>query len=68
MSMGKEQEAETGAKGANPFANVRLQNGRTLDQYVAAHDPPYVNSRDVYAYIRNNLEAWGENALINRRQ
>ena len=62
------QDSQTGAKGANPFANVRLQNGRTLDQYVAAHDPPYVNSRDVYAYIRNNLEAWGENALINRRQ
>ena len=62
------QDSQTVAKGTDPFANVRLQNGRTLAQYVAAYDPPYVNSRDVYAYIRNNLEVWVENALSNRRQ
>ena len=62
------QDSQASTKGANPFANVPLQNGGTLDQYVAAYDPPYVNSRDVYAYIRNNLAAWVENALSNRRQ
>ena len=62
------QDSQTAAKGTNPFANVRLQNGWASTQYVAAYDPPYVNSRDVYAYIRNNLEVWVENALSNRRQ
>lgn len=62
------QDSQSSIKGANPFAKVPLQNGGTLDQYVAAFDPPYTDSKNVYAYVSNNLEAWVENAIKNRRQ
>ena len=62
------QHSQASPKGANPFANVRLKNGRTLDQYVAAYDPPYVNSQDAYGYIKDRLAGWVENAIRIRRQ
>ena len=62
------QYGQASLKGANPFANVWLQNGPTLNQYVAAYDPPYVNSQHVYGYIKDHLAGWVENAIRNRRQ
>ena len=63
-----DQNRQASRKGVNPFANVRLQNSKILDQYVAAYDPPYMNSQDVYGYIRDRLEGWVEDAIKNRRQ
>ena len=62
------QNGQASHKGANPFASVGLQNGRTLDQNVAAYDPPPTDSKDVYGYIKDRLEGWVENAIKNRRQ
>ena len=60
------QDRKTSAKGGNPFSYVKLKNGLTIANYpknAAVYDPPYTNSQDAYAYIRNNLEGWVENAL-----
>ena len=62
------QNRRASSKGANPFAPVGLQNGGTLDQHVAAYDPPGLTSQDVYAYIKGNIEAWVEHAIRTRRQ
>ncbi len=62
------RERMQSAKGTNPFANIRLQNGQSLSQHVAVYDPPSLDSREVYAHIRDNLAAWVEHALRNRRQ
>lgn len=63
------QNRETSRKGINPFANVRLNDGSILSQYVAVYDAvASSNSRDVYAYISGNLEQWVERAITNRRQ
>jgi hypothetical protein len=42
-------------KGKNPFDN--------LSGVVKTYDPPYFNSKDVYNYIKNNLEGWIEEAI-----
>ena len=52
----------TDSRGANPFANVPLQGGGSLDQHVDLHDPPGVNSKAVYASIESNIDAWIANA------
>ena len=62
------QNSQASSKGANPFARVGLQGGGTLDQHVAAYDPAGVTSQDVYAYIKDNIEAWVEYAIRTRRQ
>lgn len=43
------------AQGANPFAQVKLQNGSTLAQYVPCFNP---NPLDAYNDITNNLLSW----------
>lgn len=43
------------AQGTNPFAQVRLQNGSTLAQYVPCFNP---NPLDAYNDIAKNLLSW----------
>ena len=62
------QDGKASTKGANPFANVRLQSGQTLNQRVVAYETPYTDSKDVYGYIKDHLERWVEDAIKNRRQ
>lgn len=45
----------TCAKGPNPFAQIRLQNGGTLAQYVPCFDP---NAYDAYGDVSRNLLGW----------
>jgi len=35
----------------------------SLSSIVKAYDPPYSASKDVYAHIEKNLEAWIEEAI-----
>ena len=65
------QDSQAAAKGSNPFNYVKLNNGLTIANYpkiATVYDPPHTVSQNVYAHIRNNLEAWVENAIRNRRQ
>jgi hypothetical protein len=50
------------SKGANPFNGFEI-NGRSLSSIVRAYDPPYSTSTYVYAYIKDNLEGWVEEAV-----
>lgn len=42
-------------QGKNPFAEIRLQNGATLNQYVPCFNP---NPTDAYGDIAKNLLSW----------
>lgn len=51
-------------KGGNPFDHVRFSNGGSaLSSVVLAYDPPHTDSKDVYAYIKNNLPNWIEKGI-----
>jgi hypothetical protein len=51
-------------KGSNPFDHVRFTNGgKALSCVVVAYDPPYTDSKYVYAHIKNNLPDWIEQAI-----
>ena len=65
------QNSQSSIKGSNPFSYVKLKNGLTIansPQHVTVYDPPYTDSKDVYAHIKDKLEDWTENAIKNRRQ
>jgi hypothetical protein len=49
--------------GSNPFTHVTLGDGKNLSTVVHAYNPPYSSSKDVYAYIANNIESWVEEAI-----
>ena len=51
----------------NPFDGFNI-NGTTLSSIVKAYDPPYYDSKQVYAYIRANLATWIEEAITIRNR
>lgn len=54
-------------KGGNPFDHITLgTNGPKLSTVVMSYDPPYSDSTQVYAYIKNNLSDWIEAAIAIR--
>ena len=55
-------KGNTGTKGDNPFAKIKMKNGNMLSDYVPLHDPSGSNSKAVYATIKNNIEAWVDEA------
>ena len=55
------------AKGENPFAHFTMKRDeKKLSSIVKAYDPPYSNSKNVYAYIKENLATWVEDAISIR--
>lgn len=52
------------SKGANPFAEFTLNEGKTaLSSVVKTYDPPYTSSTYAYGHIKTNLETWIEEAV-----
>lgn len=50
--------------GSNPFSYVSLKSSRTsLSSIVKAYDPPYSTSSYVYDHIKENVEAWVDEAV-----
>lgn len=63
----KNLEGETATKGSNPFDGFTLCEGKKqLSSIVNAYNPPYTDSKDVYKFIRDNLEKWIEDAISIR--
>lgn len=63
----RNQDRKVAQKGKNPFKNIRLTNGQTMDRYIDTYEPPWwCNSRDAYAYIADNLRQWVEVAYRER--
>ncbi|MFJ8868353.1 TIR domain-containing protein [Streptomyces sp. NPDC102473] len=58
---------EQSVKGANPFASISMTDGSKLSSRVTVYDPPYSQSKNVYGYITQNLSAWVEKAIADRR-
>ena len=63
----KDANGNQSAKGANPFHGFRV-DGTRLSNIVRTYDPPYVRSNYVYAYIRDNVADWVEDAIRIRRR
>ena len=54
-------------KGKNPFTDFTMdRDGKKLSSIVKVYDPPYVNSKNVYDYIKKNLTTWVEDAISIR--
>jgi hypothetical protein len=58
----KNLKEQTSRPGQNPFANVRLKDGSTLDKWVNLYNPAGADSRAVYKSISDNLDTWIANA------
>lgn len=56
-------------KGRNPCDDLTMKrDGKKLSSIVKAYDPPYKTSTSVYAYIKQNLENWVEEAISIRNK
>lgn len=57
-------DGKPSAKGGNPFDHITIgTNGPKLSTVVKSYDPPYSDSKEVYAYIKKNLSDWVEAAI-----
>lgn len=59
----KDRNQRTSSSGPDPFANVSLENGRTLDSYITLHNPFGLDSQAVYNSIATNLDGWIASAV-----
>jgi len=60
----KNSDQKQSTKGNNPFDYITLgTTGAKLSSVVKAYDPPYSDSSNVYAYIKENLSSWVEAAI-----
>lgn len=51
-------------KGNNPFATFKMDRDNSfLSNIVKTYDPPYLDSKDAYKYISENMEKWIEEAI-----
>jgi hypothetical protein len=63
----KNLEGTQSAKGSNPFDGFTVCEGKKrLSSVVKTYDPPYMDSKQVYAYIQKNLADWIEDAVSIR--
>lgn len=54
---------KTGSSGDNPFDKVYDANGNRLSRSITLHNPVGVDSKGVYASIRDNFESWVNGAV-----
>jgi hypothetical protein len=65
----KDSDGCQSKKGRNPFDGFTLKNGTVnLASVVRDYDPPYYTSTAAYAYIRENLEKWIDEAISIRNR
>ncbi len=55
------------SKGRNPFDDLRFGD-KSFSSIVKLHDPPYSDSRQVYAHIADNMARWIEEGIAIRKQ
>jgi len=55
------------SKGANPFNGFNIK-GTPLNSIVKLYDPPYPTSTGVYAYIKQNIASWVDEAIAIRNR
>ncbi len=52
------------SQGKNPFDEVTFDSGRKMSAYIKCYNP---NSYDAYNSIKDNIEAWVETAIKDRK-
>lgn len=62
----KDTDGLSGTPGANPFSQFSLQNGKNMGSIAPLKTPAGTTSKEAYASIRDNLEAWIEEAIEAR--
>jgi hypothetical protein len=63
----KNLDGDQSSKGDNPFDEFTVGEAKKkLSPVVKAYNPPYSDSKEVYAYIKQNLEDWIEDAISIR--
>ncbi|WP_229781736.1 TIR domain-containing protein [Agromyces mediolanus] len=61
----KNLNGDQDTKGGNPFGGISVGD-KSLSSIVKTYDPPYSTSTYVYSHIKDNLEAWVEDAIAIR--
>ena len=65
----KDLDGNQSSKGRNPFEDFTVgEKKRELSSIVKAYNPPHTDSKDVYAYINDNLADWIEEAIEIRNK
>ena len=65
----KNLDGQQARQGANPFDYVTFTGtGKKLSTVALTYNPPYSDSKEVYAYIKQNLAAWIEEAIRIRAE
>jgi hypothetical protein len=60
----KNLQREISRKGRNPFDSFNIGgSSKRLSSIVPVYNPPYTDSKDVYAHIKENLADWIEEAI-----
>ena len=60
----KDLDGNQSAKGCNPFEGFTVGSQKDkLSSVVKAYNPPYTDSKEVYAYISEHLSDWIEEAI-----
>ena len=60
----KNKDGDKTTKGANPFTGHTLCEGKKkLSAVVKCYNPPFTDSKEVYAYISDNFEDWIDEAI-----
>jgi hypothetical protein len=59
----KNLRGEKASKGANPLDYVLTSTGMRVSAYAKTYDPPYTDSKAVYAHISSNLSDWIDEAI-----
>jgi hypothetical protein len=55
------------SKGKNPFDYFTINDGKNLlSSIIKTYDPPHTNSKEAYAYIKDNIKDWIENAVTGK--
>jgi hypothetical protein len=63
----KDRNGLQSSQGGNPFDQFTLNDSeKKMSSIVKAYNPPYMDSKDVYGHISDNLEGWIEAAVKSR--
>jgi hypothetical protein len=63
----KDASGNQSSKGRNPFEDFTMKDdGKKLSSIVKTYDPPYTTSTYVYDHIKDNIDAWTEEAISIR--
>lgn len=58
-----DQSQQQAVKGTNPFQYVKLTGGASLDKFIPVFDPPGQSGKEVYDWIKNNIDMMVEKAV-----